>query len=143
RRDESLPGAPLPSGMDAVVMVEHVERTGAEIRLAAGRSLKPGENVVPRGAEARAGDLALGVGTAMGAAEIALAASCGCAALQVFVRPRVAIVATGDELVEVDQVPLDWQIRNSNSYALKTLVDGAGGIGERLEVARDVRADVR
>jgi molybdopterin molybdotransferase len=139
---EIMTGAPLPPGMDAVVMVEHVERMGAEIRLAAGRSLQVSENVVPRGAEARAGDVALGVGTAMGAAEIALAASCGCAELQVFARPRVAIVATGDELVEVDQVPLDWQIRNSNSYALKALVEGAGGIGERLEVARDVRAEV-
>jgi molybdopterin molybdotransferase len=61
----------------------------------------------------------------------------------VFARATVAIVATGDELVEVSEVPKVWQIRNSNSYALKALVEAAGGVGERLEVARDVREDVR
>jgi molybdopterin molybdotransferase len=140
---EIMTGAPMPEGMDAVVMVEHVERAGPVVKMQAGRSVKAGENVVPRGAEARAGSVVLSVGTEMGAAEIAVAAACGCAELEVFERPKVAIVATGDELVEVGEVAEDWQIRNSNSYALKAMVEAAGGFGGRLKVARDVRDDVR
>ena len=98
---------------------------------------------MPRGAEARAGDRMLAVGTLMGAAEIALAATCGCGELEVFVRPKVAIVATGDELVRLREVPAAWQIRNSNSYALKALVEAAGGFGGRLKVARDAREEIR
>jgi molybdopterin molybdotransferase len=139
---EIMTGAPMPEGLDAVVMVEHVERVGSAVKMQAGRSVKAGENFVPRGAEGRAGDVVLPVGTEMGAAEIAVAAACGCAELKVFERPKVAIVATGDELVEVGEVPEGWQIRNSNSYALKAMVEAAGGVGERLEVARDVRQDV-
>ena len=89
------------------------------------------------GAEARAGEMVLAVGTVMGAAEIALAAACGRAELGVFERPTVAIVATGDELVEVDEVPEAQQIRNSNSYALAALVEAAGGEAVRLAIARD------
>jgi molybdopterin molybdotransferase len=139
---EIMTGAPLPAGADAVVMVEHAERVGAVLKVEAGRRVEAGENVVPRGAEGRAGQVALAAGTVMEAAEIALAASCGCAEPAVFARPRVAIVATGDELVEVDAVPEAWQIRNSNSYALKALVEAAGGFGGRLEVAGDRRNDV-
>ena len=140
---EIMTGAPMPAGLDAVVMVEHVERAGPVVKMRAGRMIAAGENVVPRGAEARAGDVVLSVGTEMGTAEIAVAAACGCAELEVFERPRVAIVATGDELVEVGEAPEAWQIRNSNSYALKAMVEAAGGFGGRLEVARDVREDVR
>ena len=139
---EIMTGAPMPEGMDAVAMVEHVERVGSAVKMQAGRMIAAGENFVPRGAEGRSGDVVLPVGTEMGAAEIAVAAACGCAELEVFERPKVAIVATGDELVEVGEVPEVWQIRNSNSYALKAMVEAAGGVGERLEVARDVREDV-
>ncbi len=125
---EIMTGAPMPEGMDAVVMVEHVERAGPAVKMQAGRTIAAGENVVPRGAEGRAGDVVLPVGTEMGAAEIAVAAACGCAELEVFERPKVAIVATGDELVEVGEVPEAWQIRNSNSYALKAMVEAAGGV---------------
>ncbi|MCU1320994.1 MAG: molybdenum cofactor synthesis domain protein [Acidobacteriaceae bacterium] len=145
---EIMTGAPVPEGFDAVVMVEHVElkqveRGETSITLSAGRSLKPGENVVPRGAEARNGDLVLGAGTPMGAAEIALAASCGYVDVEVFVQPKVAIVATGDELVDVGVEPQEGQIRNSNGYALKAMVEEAGGFGGRLEIARDLREEVR
>ena len=138
-----MTGAPMPEGMDAVVMVEHVTRVESVLRFNAGRSIAAGENVVARGAEARAGDLVLAVGTEMAAAEIAVAATCGCVKLEVFARPKVAIVATGDELVEVGETPEEWQIRNSNGYAIEALVSAAGGMGERLKVARDVREDVR
>lgn len=140
---EIMTGAPMPEGADAVVMVEHVVREGALVRLAAGRSLRSGDHVVPRGSEARRGDAVLGVGTEIGAAEIAMAASCGQAELRVFARPQVAIVATGDELVELDAVPEAWQIRNSNSYGLAALVTSAGGEALRLAMARDVTEEIR
>ena len=79
----------------------------------------------------------------MEAAEIALAAACSCASLRVFRRPSVAIVATGDELVELNETPGAHQIYNSNGYALATLVAAAGGQGLRLGIARDVQKDVR
>jgi len=140
---EIMTGAPLPEGADAVVMLEHVVADGATVKLADGRTLRRGENVVPQGAEARAGADVLRAGTVVGAAEVAVAASCGRATLPVHKRPEVAIVATGDELVELNARPDAWQIRNSNSYALATLVRSEGGEAKRLEIARDIREDVR
>ncbi|GGA75503.1 molybdopterin molybdenumtransferase MoeA [Edaphobacter acidisoli] len=137
---EIMTGAPIPDGADAVVMVEHVEQAAGRVRMVAGRSLRSGENVVPRGCEARAGDVVLRAGSVMKGAEIALAAACGRASLDVFRRPRVAIVATGDELVGIDAVPEPQQIRNSNSYGLAALADEAGGEAVRFPVARDERA---
>jgi molybdopterin molybdotransferase len=134
---EIMTGAPLPLGADAVVMVEHVAIDREALTVKAGRALRPGENVVPRGAEARTGDTLLPVARVLAAAEIAVAASCGRAKLGVFARPTVAILATGDELVELDAAIEDWQIRNSNSYALSALVRAEGGTPARLPIARD------
>jgi len=138
-----MTGAPLPAGADAVVMVEHVAALGGTLTLAVGRSLSRGENFVPRGSEAQTSDEVLARGTRIGAAEVALAAACGCATLPVFARPRVAIIATGDELVEVAETPGPEQIRNSNSYALAALVALAGGRPERLAVAPDLHEAIR
>jgi molybdopterin molybdotransferase len=140
---EIMTGAPMPRGADAVVMVEHVSHVDGEVWAEAERTLRVGENVVPRGAEARVGDSLLPVGRVMGAAEVAVAASCGCAELRVFAKPKVAILATGDELVELAQTKLEEsQIYNSNGYALATLVRGDGGFAGRLKIARDVREDL-
>jgi molybdopterin molybdotransferase len=135
---EIMTGAPVPDGADAVFMVEHSEHSpehagafsgeGPEfVRLAAPRVLQPGENIVPRGAEARVGDLLASSGVHMGAAQIALAAQCGYAQLAVASRPRVAILSTGDELVAVEELPGASQIRNSNSPMLAALVAAMGG----------------
>ena len=137
-----MTGAPMPEGADAVVMVEHVERVGDAIRLSDGRNLSVGENVVPRGSEARVGTVVIPSGTMMEAAEIALAAACGRASLRVFRRASVAIVATGDELVEVDEVPKEQQIRNSNSYGLAALVTRVGGEAVRLPITPDRREEL-
>lgn len=139
---EIMTGAPVPSGADVVAMVEHAEQLDGKVSAAAGRQLRTGENIVPRGAEARQGDVLLAPGTAIGAAEIALAAACGRNELQVRKRPRVAIVATGDELVELDETPAAHRIRNSNSYGLAAMVWAAGGFAGRLPIARDTRDDV-
>ena len=139
---EIMTGAPLPAGADAVVMVEHTVLVEGTLRVEAGRSLRVGENVVPRGAETLAGKVVLPVGRVLGAAEISVAASCGQAKVQVFARPGVAIIATGDELVELDEPMEAWQIRNSNSYALAALVSAEGCLAGRKKVARDTRDDL-
>ena len=144
---EIMTGAPAPDGADAVLMIEHTETAqnsaAGHIQPRSGRTLQPGENIVPRGAEALAGAELVPAGRLIGAPEIALAASCGYAELAVFPRPRVAILATGDELVELTETPEPQQIRNSNSYALAALVALDGGEPQRLPVARDAREDLR
>jgi molybdopterin molybdotransferase len=137
-----MTGAPIPEGADAVVMVEHIERGDGVIRRLGERTIQGGENIVRRGSEARRGEVVLPAGTLIEGAEIALAAACGSPALTVFRRPKVAIVATGDELVEIDAVPAPQQIRNSNSYGLASLVAHAGGEAVRLPIAPDRRAEL-
>jgi molybdopterin molybdotransferase len=136
---EIMTGAPVPAGADCVVMVEHVLRDRDTLRLASGRGIQPGENIVPMGAEARAGAVIVPRGTRISPVQVAVAAACGAAKLSVFGRPRVAIVATGDELVEVNQEPQSQQIRNSNSYSLAAQVIAAGAEPVRLPIARDER----
>jgi molybdopterin molybdotransferase len=124
---EIMTGAPVPEGADAVVMIEHVEREGERVRLLPPRTMHAGENVVARGAQARKGDVLLAAGTRLGPAQIAIAATCGYSALDVYARPRVAILTTGDELVAVEAEPGPGQIRNSNAPMLAALVAAAGG----------------
>ena len=124
---EIMTGAPVPKGADAVFMVEHAEITATSVRLREPRTIDPGENIVPRAAEARQGDRLLPAGTRIAAAQIALAAQCGYPALSVYTRPRVAILSTGDELVSIETAPGPSQIRNSNSPMLAALVAAAGG----------------
>jgi molybdopterin molybdotransferase len=135
----------MPEGADAVVMVEHVNVSDGVLRVEVGRLLRAGENVVPRGSEAKKGAVMLPVGRVMGAAEIAVAASCGMSEVDVFELPKVAIVATGDELVELgaERELEAWEIYNSNSYAVAALVRGEGGVAGRLAIARDTREDLR
>jgi molybdopterin molybdotransferase len=139
---EIMTGAQIPMGSDAVVMIEHIERDQDWFRLIAKRTIQSGENIVPQGSEARAGQEILPAGVVIEGAEIALAAACGRSTLQVFRRPRVAIVATGDELVDLDAMPGPQQIRNSNSYGLAALVARAGGVPMQLPIAPDRRAEL-
>ncbi|HZP04243.1 MAG TPA: gephyrin-like molybdotransferase Glp [Terracidiphilus sp.] len=124
---EIMTGAPVPGGADAVMMLEHVEARDGSVRLLPPRTIAAGENIVAQGAQARAGDELLPAGITIGFAQIALAASCGCARLEVYPRPRVAILATGDEIVPVESEPAPGQIRNSNGPMLAALVTEAGG----------------
>jgi molybdopterin molybdotransferase len=101
------------------------------------RSASAGDNIVPAGAEARAGQELLPRGTGMGPAQIAMAAAAGKASVKVFRKPRVAIVSTGDELVDVVEKPGASQIRNSNSYSLAALVAKYGGEPVQLPIAPD------
>jgi len=134
---EIMTGAPIPPAADAVMMVEHVETSGNEVRLLPPRTVKSGENIVEQGAQAREGDELLPVGSTIHAAQIALAATCGYAALDVFRKPRVAILTTGDELVPVSSTPGPGQIRNSNAPMLAALVTAAGADPWILPTAAD------
>ena len=132
---EIMTGAPVPTGADAVVMVEYTVRQGASVEVQ--RSVAAGENVVPTGSEARAGQLLLCQGTRMGFAQIAVAAGVGYAQVKVHKAPRVGILSTGDELVDVEADPGPQQIRNSNSYSLAAQVEAAGAEAVRLPIAPD------
>jgi molybdopterin molybdotransferase len=134
---EIMTGAPVPSDADCVVMLEHVERTTDAIRLLPDRTINPGDNIVAKGAQARRGDQQLPPGVRIGPAQIALAASCGYAHLEVYARPRVAILTTGDELVPVEATPGPGKIRNSNAPMLTALVSNAGAEPILLPAAAD------
>ena len=122
---EIMTGAPTPSGADAILMVEHARRDGAYIET--DRSLKPGENVAPRGCEASAGDCVVPAGTRLDYAHLATLATVGTSTVPVYPRPTVSVISTGDELVSVDQQPLSYQIRNSNAVSLAAQVSRSGG----------------
>jgi len=130
-----MTGAPLPSGADAVVMVEYSSQQGKKVHIT--RGTVPGENVVPRGAEARQGNVLVDRGLRLTEAALALAASVGKSRLHVYARPRVAVLTTGDEIVDVDATPGPTQIRNSNSYSLAAQILRAGGQPVLLPVAPD------
>lgn len=137
---EIMTGAPVPAGADAVVMLEHVERAGKHVRLLPPRVITANDNIVAQGAQARKGDALLEAGAVLGPAQIALAATSGYSVLEVFARPRVAILTTGDELVSVDATPGPGQIRNSNAPMLAALVAAAGGEPWVLPTAADSAA---
>jgi molybdopterin molybdotransferase len=132
---EIMTGAPVPDGADAVVMVEYTQSSGGNVTV--NRRVKPGENVVAAGAEARRGDVMVPRGTRVGHAVVAIAAAVGRPELAVYRRPRVGVLATGDELVDINLPPGPNEIRNSNSYSLAAQVNEAGGDAMLLPVARD------
>jgi molybdopterin molybdotransferase len=122
-------------------MVEHATLEAAAVSLQ--RTVSSGENVVPQAAEAREGYVLLQKGSRLTPAALAVAASAGKSELKVFARPKVAILSTGDELVEVSQQPRQFQIRNSNSYSLAAQVTAAGGEPVILPIAPDETSRLR
>ena len=131
---EIMTGAPLPQGAEAVVMVEHVTRSGNQVNVPAA---PPGQFISRQAEEAQQGQVLLQKGQPLHFGGIALLAAAGCARVPVYRQPRVAILATGDELVPVESTPRPHQIRNSNAHALAAQVLRAGGIPEILDIARD------
>jgi len=130
-----MTGAPVPNGANAVVMVEYTSQNGNRVEI--NRTVSNGENVVPKGAEARAGRELVARGVRLNEVAIALAASTGKSKVEVYRRPRVAVVTTGDEIVSVDAVPAPTQIRNSNSYSLAVQIQRTGGEPVILPIAPD------
>jgi molybdopterin molybdotransferase len=134
---EIMTGAPVPAGADAVVMIEHTVRENGRVRI--GLSAEPGQFINPQASEAAAHEVVLHAGKRLDYSDAAMLAAFGRTNVQVYRRPIVAIVATGDEIVEVQQVPEEFQIRNSNVYSLAAQVARAGGTPQILPVARDNR----
>jgi len=132
---EIMTGAPVPAGADAVIMIERVRREGQIV--AVEEPVPPGQWINARASEAARGELLLEAGRRIGYAEVAMLATLGHARVRVYRPPRVAVLPTGDEIVELDQQPLDHQIRNSNAYSLGAQIRRAGGLAELLPVAPD------
>jgi molybdopterin molybdotransferase len=139
-----MTGAAVPSGADAVVMIEFTRREGDRVTF--DRPTQPGQNIVPRGSEARSGALALAPGLRLGFAELAVAAQVGAATLHCYKKPRVAILSTGDEVVPITETPGPFHIRNSNSVSLAAQVRLAGGepvpLGNALDRVDDLSAKI-
>jgi molybdopterin molybdotransferase len=132
---EIMTGAPVPAGADAVVMVEHTVAGGGRVRI--GQAAQAGQNISPQGCEAGAGEPLLHAGKRLDYTDIALLAAVGHARVQVYRKPVAAIIPTGDEVVDVGDAPRDYQVRNSNAYALGAQVIRAGGRAKILPIARD------
>jgi molybdopterin molybdotransferase len=132
-----MTGAPVPAGADSVQQVElaHELKDGTVVELL--ESVEPGRSVVKRGAEIQAGETVLSAGTTVNAAMMAVLAAFGYATVPVFRRPRVAVLATGTELVAVDQKPGQDQIRDSNNYSIAAYAELAGAVIERLPLTGD------
>lgn len=138
-----MTGAPLPEGADAVVMVEKTELVGAHLIRILQAGVKRGQNIMRRAASLAKGQTVLQAGSTLRAIELGLLAEVGHSQAVVNPRPRVAVLATGNELVPYEQTPAAGQIRNSNGAMLAGLVAQAGGEAVDLGIGRDSAEDLR
>lgn len=146
-----MTGAPLPAGADAVVPIEHTREhtrqeqgdTPRDEVVIDSASIATGKNILKRGESTRRGDRVVPAGRQLRSQEIGALAELGKAEIAVFARPHVAVLATGDELVPVGNVPGPGQIRNSNEAMLVAQLRQTGAVPHPLGVARDDRADLR
>lgn len=143
-----MTGAPLPAGADTVVPFEETDegtpgtlRPLGKVRIQ--RAPNHGANVRAAGEDLRRGEIVVSTGTPITPAVVGILASVGAASVRLYRRPRVAILATGDELVDVGETPGPGQIRNANGYANAAQVLAAGGEPLRLPIARDTEAQLR
>lgn len=138
-----MTGAPIPVGADAVVMIERCEVLGAERVRIHDACARPGHNILPVGREMRRGEIVLRAGARLRPQEIGLLATVGRTRVQVHPRPRVAVLATGDELVDPAEHPGPGQIRNSNAVMLCAQVERAGAGPSYQGIAADDVAILR
>lgn len=134
-----MTGGLVPGGCDAIVPVEKTSgyepQEGNRIVFEAKAEL--GANIRPRGSVCARGDLLLSRGTWITAAGVGVLAQQGRPRVEVSKRPRVAVLPTGDEIVEVDEAPTEGQVRNSNAYALEAQIQRSGAAARRLPILRD------
>lgn len=133
-----MTGAPVPTGADAVVKVEDTKAVAASLVMVL-RPVKKGENIRQAGEDINAGEVVMPAGTALRASEIGLLASLGRSTVNVFRMPKVAIITTGDELVEIDKSLKLGKIRNSNAYSLYAQVLQAKAEPVHLGIVPDIR----
>jgi molybdopterin molybdotransferase len=137
----TMTGAPIAEGADTIVPVERTRGTDTEVEMLAPAA--GGAFVRPRGEDLKSGELVLSLGKVLSASDLGMLASLNRSMVDVYRRPRVAIVATGDELVDVDTVPSGAQVINSSAYALAAAIRETGGEPIMLKVARDRPEEVR
>lgn len=135
-----MTGAPLPAGADAVVMVEDSESREGAVKVR--RQVKPGDNIGLAGEDLKKGEIALERGTLIGPAESGMLAAAGLHRVPVTRRPKLAVIATGDEIVEPGEPKRPGQIRNSNGTALTAMAVEAGAEARYLGIARDRKASL-
>lgn len=139
-----MTGAPVPPGADAVIQIELTKYDGPESSwVEVLETVAPGNNVRPAGEDMRSGQTILRRGSEIGPWEMGVLATLGRATVPVIRRPRVAVLGTGDEVIDIDQPLAPGKIRNSNSYLLAAAVQQAGGQPVRLGVARDTVESLR
>jgi molybdopterin molybdotransferase len=145
-----MTGAPMPEGADAVIPVEQTDDRWTSDgdaplpeQVTVYRAARPWQHVRPAGEDVRAGQTILHAGTALRPQDIGVLVSSGQVQVPVYRQPRVVVLATGDELVDLDEPLTPGKIRNSNSYVLAGLVSSYGGVPIRLPAARDTLDDVR
>lgn len=131
-------GGMLPPGADAVVMVEHTEEPG-DVTVAIGRAATPGQHVMHRGEDVRRGQIVLRKGRRFRAHDVGALSGVGLSRVRVYRRPRVAVIATGDEIVPPNVRPGPGQVRNVNQYALRAMIEAEGGQPIDLGVLPDRR----
>jgi molybdopterin molybdotransferase len=123
---EVMTGAVMPAGCDTVIAVEQTRRDRSQLVVAADYAPQRGQFIHRRGSDCRAGETLIKAGARLRAPEIAVIAANGYGAVAVSAQPRVTILATGDELVDVDAAVAEWQIRRSNDRALAALLASRG-----------------
>ncbi len=140
-----MTGAPIPGGTDAVIMVEDTDKSEvrsqkSEVKVF--REAKIRDNIRRAGEDCKKGALVLKKGTAIRAAEVAMLATVGKPNVCVYQRPKVAVLSTGDELVEIEETPSNGKIVNSNSYAISAQIKACGAVPVQLGIARDAKKDL-
>jgi molybdopterin molybdotransferase len=132
-----MTGAPLPAGADAVVQVEHTSPSDENHVRIEGRPVRPGVNVLARGQEMRRGDVVLATSKRLGPQDLGILATVGRTSARLHSPARVAVLCTGDEIVEPGETPAVGHIRNGNGPMLAAQVRRAGGEACYLGIARD------
>ena len=137
----TMTGAPIAEGADAIIQVERTRGSGDVVEIV---GAPPERSFIrPRGEDLRTGELVIAAGKVLAPADLGMLAAVNRAMVEVVRRPRVAIVSTGDELVDVDEAPSGAQVVNSSAYALAGAVREAGGEPTILKVARDTPGEIR
>jgi molybdopterin molybdotransferase len=131
-------GGMMPPGSDAVVMVEHADEVAGGL-VEVHRSVSPWQNVIQIGDDIKAGELVFKAGRRLRAHDLGALTGVGISSISVYKRPRVALISTGDEIVEADVTPLPGQIRNINQHSLAGLIEECGGELRDWGVIRDDR----
>ncbi len=137
----TMTGAPIAPGADAIIQVERTRTAEPFVEILA--SAERGAFVRPQGEDLKRGELVMSAGKVLAPSDLGMLASLNHSMVDVYRRPRVAVVATGDELVDVDQIPTGAQVVNSSAYALAGGIRDAGGEPVILRVARDTPEEVR